>query len=152
MAWIDSLPGRSSNLILSKGGVMNPELLILALAAVLLMVHIFAAAHLKTKQYGVDWNMGARDDVLVPLNPGAGRLVRAQSNYLETLPIAVIALLGVVVSGRGDLWTAIGGWIWLGARLVYLPVYAAGIPKVRTLIFLTSLVGLGMAIWPLFRL
>lgn len=132
-----------------RGWRLRVELTILALGAVLLLVHIFAAAQAKTKQYGTDWNMGARDEALPPLNPVAGRLTRAQANFQETLPIAVIALAGVVLAGRASEWTAIGGWIWLGARLVYLPLYGLGIPKIRTLVFMISLVGLGMAIWPL---
>lgn len=128
---------------------MPVEIVILAWGALLLLVHIFAAAHVKTKQYGTNWNMGARDENLPPMNPVAGRLSRAQVNFQETLPIAIIALLGVVLAGRTSDWTAIGGWVWLGARIVYLPIYGLGIPKVRTLFFLVSLVGLGMVLWPL---
>jgi len=125
------------------------ELRILAYGALLLLVHIFAAAHAKTKQYGTHWNMGARDADLPPLNPVAGRLVRAQANYQETLPIAIIALLGVVVAGKSSDLTVMGGWIWLGARIVYLPLYGLGVPVVRTIVFMVSLVGLGMVLWPL---
>jgi uncharacterized MAPEG superfamily protein len=125
------------------------ELKILALGAVLLLVHIFAAADAKTRQYGVNWNMGARDEELPALKPVAGRLVRAQANFLETFPIAVIALLGVVVAQRTTHWTAVGGWLWLGCRFLYLPLYGFGVPKIRTLVFVASVVGLGMALWPL---
>jgi uncharacterized MAPEG superfamily protein len=45
--------------------------------------------------------------------------------------------------------TALGGWIWLGARTIYLPLYAMGVPVVRTVMFVFSLVGLGMVIGPL---
>jgi len=128
---------------------MPTEIRILAFAAILLLVHIFAAVRLKTRQYGTDWNMGARDEDLPPLNPVAARLARAQANFQETLPVAIIALLGVVIAGRTSEWTAVGGWIWLGARVAYLPLYWMGVPKVRTLVFLVSIVGLGMAIWPL---
>lgn len=131
---------------------MPIELMILAWAMILLLIHIFAAAHVKTKQYGTDWNMGARDEALPPLNPVAGRLARAQANFQETLPIAIVALIGVVVAGRSSEMTMLGAHIWLGARILYLPVYALGIPKIRTLIFLVSLVGLGMVLWPLLRL
>ncbi|EQB30221.1 MAPEG family protein [Sphingobium ummariense] len=123
---------------------MPVELTILAWSCILLLVHIFAAAHLKTKQYGAAWNMSARDQKLPPLDPVAGRLVRAQANFLETYPIAIIVLLGVVIAGRTSEWTAIGGWIWLGARVVYLPLYGFGVPLVRTLVYLVSLVGLGL--------
>jgi uncharacterized MAPEG superfamily protein len=129
---------------------MPTEINILAWAAVLLIVHIFAAVHLKTRQYGAKWNMGARDEAQPPLNPLAGRLQRAQANFLETLPIAIIALLGVVVANRTSASTVLGGWIWLGARIVYLPLYAAGIPVIRTLAFAVSLVGLAMVLKPLF--
>ena len=128
---------------------MHVEILILAWGAVLLMIHVFAAAHFKTRQYGTNWNMGARDEALPPLEAIAGRLVRAQANFLETFPVAVVALIGVVIAGRTSEATALGGWIWLGARAAYLPIYWAGIPKLRTLVFLVSAVGLAMVLWPL---
>ena len=131
---------------------MPVELTILAWGMILLLVHIFAAAHVKTRQYGAKWNMGARDEHLPPMNPLAGRLSRAQANYLETLPIAIVALIGIVVAGRTSEWTALGGWIWLAARIVYLPLYGFGVPAVRTLFFLASLVGLLMVLWPLLGL
>jgi uncharacterized MAPEG superfamily protein len=128
---------------------MAVELKIAALGALLLLVHIFAAVHLKTKQYGREWNVGARDEALPPLNPVAGRLARAQANFQETFPIAIVALLGVVIAGQTSSSTALGGWIWLGARTIYLPLYAMGVPVVRTVVFVISLVGLGMVISPL---
>lgn len=128
---------------------MAVELKIAAFGALLLLVHIFAAVHLKTTQYGRDWNAGARDEALPPLNPIAGRLARAQANFQETFPIAIVALLGVVIAGRNSAWTAIGGWIWLGARTIYLPLYGFGVPVVRTIVFVISLAGLGMVLKPL---
>jgi uncharacterized MAPEG superfamily protein len=128
---------------------MAVDLRIAALGALLLLVHIFAAVHLKTKQYGRAWNVGARDEALPPLNPVAGRLARAQANFQETFPIAILALLGVLIAGRTSAWTALGGWIWLGARTIYLPLYALGVPVVRTGVFAISLVGLGMVLGPL---
>ena len=128
---------------------MAVELKILALGAILLFIHIFTATRLKTAQYGRDWNMGARDEKLPPPNPMTGRLMRAQANFEETFPIAIIALLGVVIAQRTSQWTAIGGWTWLVARIVYLPVYAAGIRIVRTLIYVVSMIGLAMVLKPL---
>lgn len=128
---------------------MAVELKIAAWGALLLLVHIFAAVHLKTKQYGRKWNVGARDEALPQLDPMAGRLARAQANFQETFPIAVVALLGVVIAGRTSASTVIGGWIWLGARTIYLPLYAAGVPVIRTIVFAISLVGLGMVLAPL---
>ncbi len=128
---------------------MAVELKILALGALLLVVHIFTATRFKTAQYGRKWNIGARDEALPPPTPITGRTIRAQANFEETFPIAIVALLGVVLANRTSGLTALGGWIWLGARIVYLPLYAAGIPVIRTMVFVISMIGLGMVLWPL---
>ena len=128
---------------------MPVELKILALGAVLLVVYIFTATRFKTAQYGRKWNIGARDETLPPPSPMTGRTMRAQANFQETFPIAIVALLGVVLANRTSEMTALGGWIWLGARVVYLPIYAFGVPVIRTIVFVISMVGLGMVIWPL---
>ncbi len=128
---------------------MPVELKILALGALLLFVHIFVAIRFKTAQYGRKWNVGARDEAIPPANEMTGRTARAQANFLETFPIAIIALIGVVVANRTSPTTALGGWIWLGARLAYLPLYAAGVRVVRTIAWTFSMIGLGMVLWPL---
>jgi uncharacterized MAPEG superfamily protein len=128
---------------------MPIEVRIAAFGAVLLFIHIFIATRFKTRQYGRKWNVSARDDTLPPPNEMTGRTMRAQANFQETFPIAIVALLGVVLADQTSNWTALGGWIWLGARLIYLPLYAAGVPVVRTIVYTISLVGLGMVIWPL---
>ena len=128
---------------------MPVELQILALGALLLFIHIFLAVRFKTAQYGRKWNVSARDEALPPPNPVTGRLIRAQANFQETFPIAAVALLAVVIAGRASQWTALGGWIWLGARVAYLPLYAMGVPVVRTVVYTLSIVGLAMVIWPL---
>ena len=128
---------------------MPVELKILALGALLLFVHIFTATRFKTAQYGRKWNVSARDEPLPPANPMTGRLMRAQANFEETFPIAIVALLGVVVAGRTSPWTAIGGWIWLGARVVYLPLYAAGVPVIRTIVWTIGIAGLAIVWWQL---
>ena len=127
---------------------MNTELTILAWGCLLAFVHVFAAVRVKTRQYGVAWNMGVRDEVLPPPQPIVGRLARAQANFFETFPIAASAILIVSLAGLTSRWTGIGAIVWLAARILYLPVYAAGIPRIRTLIFLFSVIGIGMILWP----
>ena len=128
---------------------MPIELKILALGALLLFIHIFAATRFKTAQYGRNWNVGARDEALPPANAMTGRMMRAQANFQETFPIAIVALLGVALANKTSATTALGAWIWLGARAVYLPFYAAGVPVVRTIVWTVGMVGLAMVIWPL---
>ena len=128
---------------------MPAELLILGWGAVLAVVHILAAIHLKTKQYGREWNMGARDREQPALHPVAARVERARDNYLETFPVAIVALAGTVLADRTGMLSAIGGWLWLIMRIVYLPLYWTGVPKVRTLVWLASMAGLALTLWPL---
>lgn len=121
---------------------MAPQITVLALACVLLLAHILLAAQAKTRQFGIGWNIGARDEALPALAPIAGRLERARANFLETFPLAIVALLGVVVAGKATEGTAIAGWVWLGARAIYLPLYWAGIPRIRTLVWGVGLLAL----------
>lgn len=127
---------------------MTQELSALAWGCILALVHIFVAVRFKTRQYGTKWNVGARDEELPPPQPIVGRLARAQANFFETFPIFAAAALAVAVAGLADRWTAIGGWLWLGARIVYLPLYALGVPVVRTLAFLASVAGIALVLRP----
>ncbi|MEN7537750.1 MAPEG family protein [Aurantiacibacter flavus] len=118
---------------------MSSEITVLLLSTLLLLAHIMLAIRFKTKQYGTDWNMGARDEDLPPLNDIAARLERARDNFLETYPIAIIALLVGDIYGQGSSLIGMAAWVWLVARVIYLPLYWAGVPKVRTLVW-----GVGM--------
>ncbi|MCL6683792.1 MAPEG family protein [Sphingomonas alba] len=128
---------------------MPVELRIAAFGAALLIAHIVIAAVFKTGQYGLKWDFSARDEIPSPPSEATGRLIRAQANFEETFPIAIVALLGVVIAGRTSEATALGGWIWLGARVAYLPLYWVGIPVVRTIVWLASVAGLVMILKPL---
>ncbi len=121
---------------------MPTELLVLGLGAALLLVHILLAGHYRTRQYGTAWNMGARDETMPPLDPVPARLLRAQANFLETFPVVTVALIGVVIAGKASDVTAAAAWTWLGARVVYLPLYWSGVPKVRTLVWIVGLVAI----------
>ncbi|MEO0061747.1 MAG: hypothetical protein RLZZ08_307 [Pseudomonadota bacterium] len=118
---------------------MPAEMIVLGLACVLLLAHIFLAGHFRTQQYGRDWNMGARDEQLPPLNPVAGRLARAKANYQETFPLVAALLIALVVVGKASSITATAAWVWLAARVVYVPLYWSGVPKVRTLVWAVAL-------------
>lgn len=127
---------------------MTDELSALAWGCVLGVVHVFIAVRFKTRQYGSRWNMGARDEEMPPLNPVAGRLARAQANFFETFPLFAAAVLIVAAAGLESRLTAIGAWIWLAARVVYLPLYVFGVPVLRTIVFLVSILGIAMVLRP----
>ncbi|MEA3030728.1 MAG: hypothetical protein QOG13_2053 [Sphingomonadales bacterium] len=126
---------------------MTTELTVLAWGCVLALLHVFAAAQVKTRQYGTAWNLGARDEELPPARPIVGRLARAQANFFETFPVMVAAVLIVSAAGLTNRWTAMGALLWLGARAVYLPLYAMGVRYLRSLAWAVALAGIVMVLW-----
>jgi uncharacterized MAPEG superfamily protein len=127
---------------------MTTELMVLTWGSILAIVHLFAAVRVKTRQYGTKWNMGPRDEDLPPPEPIVGRLARAQANFFETFPVFAAAVLIVSVAHLTDRWTAIGAWMWLGARIVYLPLYAFGVRGLRSLAWVVALAGIVLVLWP----
>jgi uncharacterized MAPEG superfamily protein len=69
---------------------------------------------------------------------------------METLPLFAAAVLAATAVGRLGALTAWGAHLYFFGRLVYLPLYAAGIPRIRTLVWMVSLVGLLMVIAGIF--
>jgi len=128
---------------------MPIELKMLAWSIALGLVHVLLGAALTTQQRGVKWNVGARDAALPPLTGVAARVDRALRNFLETFPFFAAAVLAAVALERGDASTALGAQCYFWARLAYVPVYAAGIPYLRTLIWAISLWGLLQVLWAL---
>lgn len=126
---------------------MTTELTLLAWTLVLALVQIFLVSTLRTQETGTQYNMGPRDAEAPPPRPVTARLQRAQANLFETLPLFAAAVLLAHVSGNeGDL-TLWGCWMYLLARIVYVPLYAAGIPLVRSLVWLVSLAGLVLVLF-----
>ncbi|MBJ7484729.1 MAPEG family protein [Brevundimonas sp.] len=129
---------------------MTPELTYLALTLILAIVQIFLPAIGRTVQYGTEWNAGPRDAIMPPVKPITGRLERAQANLYETLPLFIAAVLIAHVSGEDGFLTYWGATLYFWGRVVFVPIYAFGIPALRSVVFITSLVGLVMIIAALF--
>lgn len=126
---------------------MKIEFAMLGATIVLALVNLFWAANVRTRQYGLEWNMGARDTPMPPLDPLGARLLRAQANLNETLPLFIGALLGATLLGHLGWKTQVGASLYFVGRLIYLPLYAAGVPKLRTLIWFVSIIGLVLTLW-----
>lgn len=129
---------------------MTVELTMLAWTLVLAIVQVMAPTFGRTRQLGSKWNAGSRDEPLPPPTPVTGRLERAQKNLYETLPLFIAAVLAAHVAGRDNSLTHIGAQLYFWARVAYVPLYAFGVPYVRSLAFLVSLVGLVMILLALF--
>ena len=59
-------------------------------------------------------------------------------------------MLACCLLQRHDAGTALGAQLYFWARLFHLPAYAAGIPYLRTLLWVASVVGLASLLAALF--
>ena len=93
-------------------------------------------------------NLGNRDHVR-PLTVVGGRAERALANMHEALPVFLaLALLNMIVGTAAGL-AVTGATLFLVARVVYVAVYMAGVPVLRTLVLAAGWAGLVMMIVPL---
>lgn len=116
---------------------MTTELTILALAAILQAGQIFLAAIVMNADVGADWNVGPRDSH-PEFSAMTGRLRRAVNNHFEALVFFTIAVVVISMSGKGNGLTAVAAWVYLAARILYIPAYAFGWSPWRTVIWGTG--------------
>jgi len=131
---------------------MNLEFAMLAASCVLCLIQIVIASHAASRQRGYRWAASARDSHVAPLTGVAGRLERALRNFLETFPVFAVAVLLVHALGREGTLSRWGAVLYFSARVVYLPLYAAGVAVVRSLVWNVAFVGIVLlllaAVWP----
>jgi uncharacterized MAPEG superfamily protein len=120
---------------------VKPELVWLLWAVALALVQMLLAVAGATLQVGLPALAGNREG-LAPCAGWAGRAQRAHHNMLENLVLFAALVLVAVVSERTNGTTLLGAQLFFWARLVYAGVYVAGIPWLRTLVWLASMVGL----------
>jgi uncharacterized MAPEG superfamily protein len=110
------------------------ELQVLGLAALLWMVQLAVAAVAANRQIGPDYLMGPRDETK-PLTGRPARLKRALDNHSEGLVLFTIAVVLVVLGDKTGAATGLAAWVYLAARIVYVPAYAAGWTPWRSIIW-----------------
>ncbi len=113
---------------------MTPELTALTLAAILQFAQVALYSSLAIGQVGVDRAAGPRDGG-VTLQGRAGRASRALNNHFEGLILFGIAVGVLSLSGQTGPLTATLAWIYLAARLAYVPAYLLGWTPWRSLIW-----------------
>ena len=119
---------------------MTLSTLVLA-AAVLTWLMILASAMLRTRG-DVQVMAGNRDNVPTA-SALAGRADRAAKNMLENL-VLFVALAVAAGGGQNPGRAQLGAELFVAARVVYWPVYLAGIPFLRTGLWMVSVVGLAL--------
>jgi uncharacterized MAPEG superfamily protein len=97
----------------------------------------------RTARGGMDWAWGNRETSLEAA-PWVGRAERSHRNLGENLPAFAALVLAAHVAGETSDLTALGAWIFFGARLAHPVIYIAGIRYVRTAVFILSLAGMGI--------
>jgi uncharacterized MAPEG superfamily protein len=133
--------------VLQKGEAGMPDIgstetTMLWASALLGVVYLFSSILASVAGRGMPWAMGPRDDGRPELGKVGARLERAWSNFVETFPLfAAAVLLEATVQQDSEL-AGLGAQLYFWARVAFLPVYALGVPVVRTLVWTVALVGI----------
>jgi uncharacterized MAPEG superfamily protein len=133
------------------GDFGSVEMQMLWLSIALGIVQLVLAVLFSLAARGLPWGAGARDESAPPLGKTGARIERAYKNFLETFVFFAAAVLMANALGKHTAMSALGAEIYFWSRLAYVPVYALGIPFVRTAIWIASLVGIAMVlrgVWP----
>ena len=123
---------------------MSTEVTVFLATVALALVHLVVPVLFTIAQNGIMPVLGARDNLSSLENVYGQRMDRANNNFKETLPLALGLLILVELLGRQSGISAMGAWLYLGARLVYIPCYLFGIPVARTASWGVSATGLAM--------
>ena len=119
------------------------ELTCLILGLLLWLAHIIVQAIFSNLTLGPKYLGGPRDEKRETDNVYYGRSTRALHNYVENFVAFAAADLGLIATNQTGGW---GATIWILARIAYVPLYLFGVPTIRSLAWVISLVGLLMMI------
>lgn len=127
------------------------EMQMLWLSIALGIVQLLLATLFSVGKRGLPWGVGPRDEPAAPMGKFGSRVERAFKNFLETFVFFLGAVLIAQALNKHTASSALGAQVYFWARVGYLPVYALGIPFLRTLLWVAALIGIGMVmrgIWP----
>ena len=115
---------------------MTPELIALTLAALLQAVQFALFAIPANLELTPKYTCGPRDDAPPrPLSVRTARLQRALNNHFESLILFTIAVLVVTLGSKSTALTQYAAYIYLVARVFYVPAYVLGWVPGRTVIW-----------------
>lgn len=117
------------------------EITVLALAGVLQMVQFILMAVPVNLEMGTGKTLSPRDPsqmgkpLAEAVSPGTGRLIRALSNHYEALILFAIACVTVTLLDKSTAATEMAAWLYLLARVLYVPAYYFGWVPWRSVFF-----------------
>lgn len=124
---------------------MTPELTVLTLAALLQFVQFTLYAIPANRELGTGYTMSARDtDPSKGMSDRTARLGRAFDNHFQNLALFTIAVLVIELSDQNSALTATCAWLYLIARILYIPSYALGLRPWRSIIWFTGFAATAM--------
>jgi uncharacterized MAPEG superfamily protein len=126
---------------------MTVDLQLVAFSVVLAWVMVFSAGVLRARAWtpgGMKVAFGNRHDVPATQPPWVERADRAAKNMLENLPFFIGLVAVAHLGGRHGERVELGAHLFFWARVAYWPIYLAGIPVVRTLVWYVSIAGLAL--------
>lgn len=126
-----------------EAAAASTEIAVLGWSVALLIAQILIQAW-AGMDLSPEYRMTARDEQRKSENVVAQRLDRALRNLLETYPAFIALALVLAVSGKTGGMGAAGAMTWLAARIFYVPLYASGVPVIRSIVWFVSIVGLAM--------
>lgn len=115
---------------------MTPELTALALAGLLQALQFILFAVPANMELGTGYTSSARDrPPSRQMSPLTGRLQRAMNNHFEGLILFTLAVVVVTLGQQSSAVTQTAAWVYLAARVLYIPAYALGLRPWRSLIW-----------------
>lgn len=114
---------------------MSVEMTVLGYAALLQVAQMMAYSISANMQVDLKKALGPRDTP-VELHGTAGRLKRALSNHFEGLILFAVACILVNYNGQSTGFTQGCAWVYLVARILYVPAYAFGLSPWRSVIWM----------------
>ena len=128
---------------------MTTALSYLGWTLVLTIFQVILASATKRRQDGLQWAAGTRDAPAPEYRGIAARMVRAQANLYENLPVFIGAVLLAHASGRENGLTAWGAGLFFWGRVAYIPTYAYGLVPWRTVAWAVAVIGLLLVLFSL---
>ncbi|MFZ2003942.1 MAG: MAPEG family protein [Stellaceae bacterium] len=120
---------------------MSPDLRLLLWTLVLTFIEVVVAVLFANAQVGLGMLAGNREG-LPPLAGFAGRAQRAHRNMLESLPIFIGLVLIAQIAAKTNSATLTGCELFFWGRLAHWIIYVIGIPWLRTIAWIVSVIGL----------
>lgn len=113
---------------------MTPEVTALALAGLLQGAQFLLYSVLANRQVGSRYALGPRDEPR-QLTGYAGRAQRAMNNHFEWLILFMLAVAVVTLADQSTPVTRTCAWVYLGARVLYVPAYLFGLTPWRSIVW-----------------